>query len=284
MSDAKTSIPARSAASIRHHYEVERELATRLRDASSDDRRALYTQVYDELFQSVPDHPQLTKAQHQDRADRVRHKQRLVAPYVSPTTRLLEVGSGDGAFAAAMSERVETVVAMDVSEAIVAAGPPAPKVEMLLTNGTDVPVPPGTIDVAFSDQLMEHLHPDDARAQLVNIGRALRRDGWYVISTPSRWSGPHDISAHFDEVATGLHLHEYTFAELRRLLRSAGFDALHTYAGGRGRYLRVPNAVVAGAEWFVGRLPQRVRRHTARFLPIRAVLGLHVAARRGGAA
>ena len=31
---------------------------------------------------------------------------------------------------------------------------------------------PGSVDVAYSDQLMEHLHPDDALVQLTNVVRA----------------------------------------------------------------------------------------------------------------
>ena len=70
---------------------------------------------------------------------------------------------------------------------------------------------------------MEHLHPDDAATQLCNIFRALKPGGRYLCITPNMVSGPPDISQFFYEEATGLHLREYTYAELVRLMRQVGF-------------------------------------------------------------
>ncbi len=39
----------RPASLVRQHYEVEKELADRLRQASREERRTLYGAVYDEL-------------------------------------------------------------------------------------------------------------------------------------------------------------------------------------------------------------------------------------------
>jgi hypothetical protein len=36
----------------RAHYEIERELASRLRSAAKEERRTLYSSLYDELFRS----------------------------------------------------------------------------------------------------------------------------------------------------------------------------------------------------------------------------------------
>ena len=55
----KQSTKVRSPEMIRQHYVIEKELAGRLRTASKNERRHLYTEVYDELFRRVPDHPQL---------------------------------------------------------------------------------------------------------------------------------------------------------------------------------------------------------------------------------
>ncbi len=101
-----------------------------------------------------------------------------------------------------------------------------------------------------------------------------------MLSTPSRLSGPHDISGGFDDVATGLHLREYTLGELRPMLVGAGFGTVQVLAGGRGRYFAVPAPVVLVTEWVVGSLPRPIRRRVGRFLPVRALLGLHLAARR----
>ena len=44
----------RTAAQIRAHYEIEKELASRLRGASKAERRTLYASLYDELFRAFP--------------------------------------------------------------------------------------------------------------------------------------------------------------------------------------------------------------------------------------
>jgi len=51
------------------HYELERRLADRLRAAPRDERSRLYSAVYSELFNSLPDHPQ--KATVGSRPDRM---------------------------------------------------------------------------------------------------------------------------------------------------------------------------------------------------------------------
>jgi SAM-dependent methyltransferase len=136
------------------------------------------------------------------------------------------------------------------------------------------------VDVAYSNQLMEHLHPDDAAAQLDGIVRALRPGGIYLCITPNRVSGPHDISKYFDEVATGFHLKEYTFAELSALLRAAGFAAVTPYLGAGGAHLFYPGFVVRAFERSLRALPAPVRRRIAPSLPSRIVLGLRVVARK----
>ena len=87
------------------------------------------------------------------------------------------------------------------------------------------------------DQLMEHLHPDDALDQLQNIFTALTSAGVYLCITPNRLNGPHDISMYFDEVATGFHLHEYTITELSDLFKKVGFSKVRVYIWKRGLFL-----------------------------------------------
>ena len=56
-----TSYDPRTMEQRRAHYEVETELAARLRNSSREERRNLYTALYDELYEKVPDHPLLTR-------------------------------------------------------------------------------------------------------------------------------------------------------------------------------------------------------------------------------
>jgi methyltransferase family protein len=272
----------RSEAEVRRHYLVERELADRLRAAPEALRRALYPRVYDELFQRLPDHPQLRARLRPDAQARrnrdVDWQFGFLRRALGPRTIFAEIGAGDCALSARVASYVERVYAIDVSEEIMHGAQRVSNLIPVLSDGVSIPLPEGCVDIAFSGQLIEHLHPCEAKAQLANVYRSLACDGRYFCITPNRLYGPHDVSGYFDEVATGLHLKEYSARELVRLLRGAGFRAVHFYAGARGRLVRVPYLVIRAAEAALGLLPYRLRKPLASFAPMRALLGLYAVA------
>jgi SAM-dependent methyltransferase len=267
---------SRSPALLRQHYEVEKELADRLRHATREQRRSLYGLVYDELYQRVPQHPQLTRKASPElsRAGLV-PQLRLLRRYLHPETVVLEIGPGDCALSFALAEQVRQVYGLDVSETITQRVSLPSNFKLILSDGTSVPLPPESVDVAYSNQLMEHLHPDDALEQLEGIWRALRPGGVYICITPNGLSGPHDISAHFDSVATGFHLKEYTVAELSRLFRKVGFRKVQTLIGRQGVCIPAPVAPVVGGEAILRLLPPGPRRALGRTVG-RAFLGIRL--------
>jgi SAM-dependent methyltransferase len=115
------------------------------------------------------------------------------------------------------------------------------------------------VDIAFSDQLMEHLHPDDARSQLKEISRVLKPGGRYWVSTPSRITGPHDISQYFDYEARGFHLQEYDYRLLKKLLMDSGFKSVEYYLCKGAHSVRFPAFLLIGLETIVSALPLRLR-------------------------
>ncbi len=127
----------------------------------------------------------------------------------------MEIGPGDCNFALTVAPLVKSVIMIDVSNEITANIQFPPNVTLVISNGSSIEVPPGSIDVAYSNQLIEHLHPDDTIDHLKSVYNSLAVGGCYVFCTPNRLSGPHDVSRYFDDVATGLHLREYSFTELR---------------------------------------------------------------------
>ena len=271
----------RSFERVKDHYLIEKELAARLRLAGKKERRHLYTTVYDELFRRVPDHPQLVlKRDTEARRREVLERLGLLGNYLHADATYLEIGPGDCALAIEAARRVQKVFAVDVSREIAAGVRLLSNLELVISDGCSIPVPVSSIDVAYSDQLMEHLHPDDAAEQLANIYRALKPGGVYLCITPNRWSGPHDISRYFDEIATGFHLREYTVSELTRMLRGAGFGRLRVLVGGGGSHIPVPVASVKILEQLLGLLPSRFGRTLARRLPLRVILGAKLVARK----
>ena len=135
---------------------------------------------------------------------------------------------------------------------------------LVLSDGISIPVKATLI---FSNQLMEHLHPDDARDQLANVFDALESGGKYFCITPNRMSGPHDVSGGIDEVARGFHLREYTNRELAGLFRSAGFARVQAFARIRNFQTTLPLGVVTALETVVGWLPRSLQWRVSR-LPI----------------
>ncbi len=270
----------RSQERLRHHYEVERELSDRLRAASRDERTRLYAEVYDELFRRVGDHPQLVeRADPSLRTAWVQSEVAMLRRHLPRGAAFLEIGAGDCALSLAMTPYAAKVYAIDVSSEIAQAERAPANFELVLSDGRDIPVAAGSVGLAYSNQLMEHLHPDDASEQLRNIVTALAPGGVYICSTPNRLSGPHDISALFDDVPRGFHLHEYTTGELRSLFHAAGFSRVLALARLKGHSAVLPATPVVAVERVLERLPPGLRRRAARLPFIRNALDAVIAYR-----
>jgi hypothetical protein len=127
---------------------------------------------------------------------------------------------------------VRKVYAFDVSKEITKTSVPIPaNFTLQISDGSRITVPPGSIHLAYSNQLMEHLHPDDVLEHLKNIYDSLTRNGIYICITPNRLSGPYDISCFFDKISTGFHLKEYTASELEAIFKAVGFTKVGVLIG-----------------------------------------------------
>ncbi|MBK7669914.1 MAG: methyltransferase domain-containing protein [bacterium] len=242
---------------VRHQYEVEKELATRLRLASPEERRVLYSAVYDELFRRCPDHPQMvSKHDPEQQRAQVAMQMIVLGRYLQPGQTFLEVGPGDCSLTVEVAKQVRQCIAVDVSTEVAHQAHWPENMQLIISDGSSIPVPASSVDLAYSFQLMEHLHPDDAYSQLANIFAALKPGGRYICRTPNRLSGPHDISGPFDAVATGFHLREYTTTELVQLFRRVGFRKFSGFIVIRERYMPRPLALAMMTEFFLKQLPQ----------------------------
>ena len=254
---------------LREHYEVEKELANRLRNATREERRRLYNEVYDERLQRISHHPLATKAADPVvRQAAVVPQLRLLRPFLKADQIFMEIGPGDCALAMAVAPYVKHVYAVDVSAGLVQDEKRPANFELSITDGLGIPLAPDSVDLAYSNQLMEHLHPEDALEQLTNIYTAMAPNGQYICITPNRLSGPWDISRHFDEAATGFHLHEYTLTELATTFRKIGFRQVRVFVSYGGHHLssQLPIAPFRWLERGLERMPSRLCRKLAQGL------------------
>jgi SAM-dependent methyltransferase len=261
----------RAMPALQRQYAVERELGLRLRSATAAERRILYGEVYEERLRRIPDHPLVEKSKGGRTADReLRNQLGIVRPFLRPESVYLEVGPGDCSLALQVSQLVKKVYAADVSAGLLRRDPRELPIEFIQFDGIEIPIEPNTVDVAFSGQVLEHLHPDDAFAQLASILEALKDGGVFVCTTPNRLSGPWDVSRYFDQEASGLHLKEYTLRELAALLRSAGFSSVTAVATWHGHVLlkRIPIRPLGVLEAGLERLPRGPRRQLARVMAL----------------
>lgn len=244
----------RSPESVAAQYEYERAAAQRLMNASREERRRLYAEVYNELFERFPDHPEL-QCPSEILQQRVRQQAERITPLCNSETVLLEIGAGDCHFARAIAPFVKRVYALEVTPLKLHAEELPANLEFKLFDGFDFPIDDESIDLAYSNQVLEHLHPEDALYHLKEVYRVLRSPGRYVCITPYRFIGPHDTSKFFTEVASGLHLKEYTYRELFQAMRQVGFKKASVLA-----HRPTPLWLVLTVELLLKTLPSQRRR------------------------
>lgn len=209
-----------TAAQIHAHLELERGLTAELLASTPATRTATFERCYDALYQQLP---WLVST------GAPRDPSQWTAVLGPPPQRIYEIGSGAGALARALAERGYDVEATDISSERGYERAPSPGLTWSTTDGVQIEAfaQRGPYDAVISDQVVEHLHPDDVTRHFAGCRLILRPGGRLIFRTPHAFTGPHDVSRVFGfERAVGMHLREYTNEELLGHLRAAGFDAV----------------------------------------------------------
>lgn len=246
---------------IRRHFEVERELADRLRVSTRAERTRLFCTLYGELFERVPDHPRLVRREDAAASKRAVQSQfSLIRDLLKAGDTFLEIAPGDCRLSFEVAKHVKKVVGVDISDQSGKVASRPSNFELVVYDGYTLDVPDQSVDLAFSYQFMEHLHPEDVPLHFAMIKRVLKPGGLYAFATPHRFSGPHDISAHFSDVPQGFHLKEWTYRELGQVISAAGFSNWFTYRFGKARQSPLWNAGTLALERCVGALPRGLQK------------------------
>jgi len=254
------SSTGRTVEQLWNHYQVEKSLGDQIRASTREDRAALFARLYSELFQKVPDHPRLHRRESEAESERsVQARLGILKGLLTKGTVFMEIAPGDCRLACAVANQVNSVYAADISDQR-APGLVCPQnFHMTVFDGFNLELPSASIDVAFSYQFLEHLHPDDVAPHMALVARALKLGGVYVLDTPHSFSGPHDISRYFSHTAQGFHMHEWTYRELAKLGRAHGFDQMSVFRFGRRWDTPLASVITCGIEAVVGMLPATLR-------------------------
>jgi 2-polyprenyl-3-methyl-5-hydroxy-6-metoxy-1,4-benzoquinol methylase len=150
--------------------------------------------------------------------------------HVCAGERVLDVGCGEGRFAAALAGAGAEVVGLDVAlEPLRRARERHPElVDLRQAPAAGAwPLEDASFDVVWAGEVIEHVA--DTAGWLSEVRRVLRSGGALVLSTPDHgrlrmllWAfGPRAFEAHFDPRAD--HLRFYTRRTLMELLEDFGF-------------------------------------------------------------
>ena len=263
----------RSPEILRQQFEFEREQGERIKAADKNERRHLYETVYNELYRNFPDHC-LVRLRHDEGRLRSkgREQYRMLEKFLRQDAVFLELGAGDCAASMEIAHHVAKVYAVEISDEMIGRQDMPGNLEMIMSDGSSIPLPDQSVDVAYSRHLMEHLHVDDAWDQLQEIYRVLKPGGHYVLLTPNRINGPWDISRPFQYEPAGLHIKEYSYGDLKDILNRTGFRKLRAYR--RRLNLLLPLAPITLLENALLALPPATRQNVAVLEPISYLINI----------
>ena len=176
--------------------------------------------------------------------ERFAARRAFLLAHVRPGLRVLDLGGGDGAFAAELVAAGCAVVAVDVAaEALRRASARVPGLDArLVAEGAALPLDEDAVDVVWAGEVLEHVA--DVVGLLADVRRVLRWTGTLVATTPYHGRAalaalamrPGALEEHFDPRAD--HLRFFTARSLRDVLRDAGFAAVDVRAVGGVPLLR----------------------------------------------
>lgn len=216
-------------AMVREHWELERSLRQELLAAGPGERWATFERCYASLYRQLPwlTGPLGTTAD----LDSMRHELWSSVLGDSPL-RVYEVGSGRGSLIHDLATRGFRCTGTEITRE--RGSKWVPRHENLTWHQSDGVhldrfEPACHYDAVISDQVVEHIHPDDLVTHFTTARGILKRTGRYICTTPHASLGPSDVSYVFRaRQPEGMHLREYTYREITAALHRAGFGRVES--------------------------------------------------------
>jgi ubiquinone/menaquinone biosynthesis C-methylase UbiE len=185
------------------------------------------------------------------RPERFGARRAFLLAHVREGDRVLDLGAGDGAFAAELAAAGCEVVAVDVAhEALRRARERIPGLDARhVAEGAPLPLDDDAVDVVWAGEVLEHTA--DVVGLLAEVRRVLRWGGTLLVTTPYHGRVSTALLAmrqrrldeHFDPRAD--HLRFFTARTLHGVLEDAGFAQIEIEAVGGPPLLRAALHAVA---------------------------------------
>ncbi len=165
-------------------------------------------------------------------------RSRFLLAHVQEGERVLDVGCGEGRFAAELARAGARVVAVDVAEEpLRRARARHPELDLRLVDGEGSwELADACFDVVWAGEVIEHVV--DTAAWLSEVRRVLRSGGRLLVSTPAHGRlrlarmalSRRAFAQHFDPL--GDHLRFYSRETLSRLIGEFGFEQINVRGAG----------------------------------------------------
>lgn len=231
---------------LREYYDMGCKLHTKImREQSMEKRVALYQEMYDWCFGFLERHGLticlgFSPGFIEKKWDVFRGKD------------VLDYGCGYGQSTAYLAQHAKSVCGLDASSVCVEHARreygTIANARFVVHSSPLLAFADASFDSVYSNDLLEHLHPDDALIHLKEIVRVLRPGGQYLLWTPPAEVGPSDGTKWFFPQRQGFkpicgHLKEYTGAELEAVARRAGFSTVETPQAGQDTLVLLTKAL-----------------------------------------
>lgn len=161
----------------------------------------------------------------------------LLSKFLTRDSAFLQVAATDCSLSLSLAESVRRVYAVARSAVVTGTRRFPANFHLIAAEGNCIPVPQASVDLAYSDGLVDQLDPEQTCEQLASVQRALMRGGVFICCARNR-------------LGTGV-APPHTFGELRAMLRKVGFRtvAQHARCAGANVTLPGPLAQLASSTW-----------------------------------
>jgi len=216
---------------ILNHWKLEKRLTKELLESTSENRWKVFEHCYTKLYSELDWLNRFVEEDEKTTEPLDKKYKNWIEIIGEPPQKIYEIGSGRGEFISFLAKHGFNCKGTEITKE---RGEKYSRFMKNLSWGISDGVhldsfeKQASYDVVISNQVIEHLHPQDLGQHLRSVYNILKKNGRYILNTPHSYTGPHDISRVFRcSKPFGMHLKEYTYRELTQALRNAGFRRLY---------------------------------------------------------